>query len=210
VPKWIVAEGSARGLKMTLDTATMLRESVGLDLRRLGNELTKLEILMEATPAKPVKVSADDLAPLLGEDAYTDIFRLEEAVQTGERAKALAIAELLIDHGEEPMMIMGFLKMSLKRTWAIKAAIRDKLPENEVLGKTGLPAFIAKKVVARAREYDGHRLHAGLTALAALDRRLKTSQAAPAALLDQCLNMMIPNLPPRRPRAQSGGRASWR
>jgi DNA polymerase-3 subunit delta len=168
-----------RGLPLDADAANQLVERVGQDLRRLMGELDKLE----AFGLGRERLTADDVAAVLGRGFARPYWLLGDAVAERRVGEALELASSLLDDGEEAPMLLGTVYQSLRRVRALRALREARAGREQKLGL--LPknmAFKLPELERAAERWSEAELVRGQEALRKADRRLKTGASAPVAL----------------------------
>jgi DNA polymerase-3 subunit delta len=168
-PAWIAERARTLGLSLDREAAETLLALVGDNQQRLLRELEKLSIY--AGEARGV--SAEEITALTSSAVDARIYQLADALIAGDRSKALTIAEDLRRQEEDMMHVLfGLLRQlrNAQKAWAMVAVgkgVRD------VQSALRVPGFVARKIVAQAREVDGERLERALDLLADLDYAIR-------------------------------------
>ena len=118
-----------RGLRLAQDAVEELIDRVGQDLRRLMGEIDKLEAFAGGAKAT---LTADDVAAVLGRGMARPLYRLSDAIAAREPATALAVAQELIEDGEEGPLILGTLHRSLRQLRAAIALRDARVPRDQM------------------------------------------------------------------------------
>ncbi len=169
-----------RKLPLDADAAEELVERVGQDLRRLMGELDKLEAFAQGQK----RLTADDVAAVLGKGFARPFWLLGDAVAERRPGHAFELATSLLDDGEEAPMLIGAIYQSLRRLRGLRALRESRASREEKLA--WLPKNLAFKLpdLERAAErWTEAELLRAQGALRAADRRVKTGGAASVALV---------------------------
>ncbi len=95
-----------QGVVLDVSAASIILDSVGLDLSKLSNEVQKIGLVF--SDAGRVIV-ASDVVPLLGMIREDHVFELFGLLRSKQLAKADLFVEQLLDRGEKAIAIIGIL-----------------------------------------------------------------------------------------------------
>lgn len=136
------------------------------------------------------QVSANDVEVLVSQDMEADVLKVVNAIGEGRQEEALELVGVFLQQetaGDEKGKIIQ-LNALLSEQFRNVAAVQDflfrKIPETEILEKTGWKSgrlFIIKKI---ARKFAQKKVLDLLNKLAALDVELKSTSTPPRVLLD--------------------------
>jgi DNA polymerase-3 subunit delta len=126
MPRALVAEASRLGFRLELEAATALVERMGTDPVRLGNELARLSLWA----GEGGEVTVEDLDEMVADTSEAIVWSLADAIQAGDRAAALSVAERLIAQGENVTGMVYALASRIRRSdgddlWAATEALAD-------------------------------------------------------------------------------------
>jgi DNA polymerase III delta subunit len=191
--RWLVARARTRGLALGLEEAFLLVGRVGDSLRELDGELGKLAL---AFP-KGHRVSAADLASLVGERRSSTAFVLTDAVADRERDAALQALRAVLDgglelRGGERVTDAGAAFMPVFRALQIRwlgliagrAALDAGADPDGVARAAGVAPFFKERAQRQVRAWSPAELRAGLVALHTADRSLKEGLTEPGLTLE--------------------------
>ena len=178
-----------------------LVEAVGQDLRRLMGELDKLEAF--AGEARQ-KLTADDVAAVLGRGLGQPIYRMSDAI--GERKPAVVLGQLgkLLDDGEPALKLLGSLHRALRQVRAARAMGEARMPPRAIAARLlpGNMAFKVDALMAASRLWTDQDLKAALVALDLADRGIKNGGDPWAALSVAVVEACGKTAPGTRPGAR--------
>jgi DNA polymerase-3 subunit delta len=175
---YVAEEARARKLRLGPEGLSELLDRVGQDLRRLMGELDKLQAYGgEAT------LSAEQVASVLGRGLAPPLYRLSDAMAGRDVEQVLAMAEALLEDGEEPPLILSALHRSLRQVRRA-VALRERRASREELARLLPPnmAFKLPALLEAAERWSEPELRRALSALARADRGMKTGSDVRAAL----------------------------
>jgi DNA polymerase III subunit delta len=175
---FVGTEVRRRSLRLDEGGTTELLDRVGQDLRRLMGELDKLE----AFAGKAGRVSADDVARVLGRGIARPLYRLSDAMMERRRVEVLLLIEERLDDGEPALRLLATLHRAVRQTRAARALLASRGPR-ERLSRLGVPSFKVGDVMEAAKRWSESELRAAIAALARADRRMKLGTDPRVALV---------------------------
>src|SRR6185295_10199705 len=89
-----------------------LMEHVGQDLRRLMGELEKLEAFADGRPGR---LTAEDVAAVVGRGLAQPLYRLADSFTGRRPAQTLALMEDVLEEGEPPLKVLATMHYALRR-----------------------------------------------------------------------------------------------
>lgn len=184
----VEAELRRRDLQIAPEGVEELVDRVGQDLRRLMGEVDKLE----AYAGDKKRITAEDVAAVLGRGFAPPLYRLADAVAGRQMGQSLELVDELMGEGEEGLRILATLHRSLRQVRAA-AALRDEGMRADEIGRKLLPAnmqFKARSLLEASRRWDEKDLRRAFVALGQADLRLKQGAEAEttlaAAIVEAC------------------------
>ncbi len=191
-----------RKLLLAPEGVEELIDRVGQDLRRLMGEVDKLE----AFGAGERRLSAEDVAAVLGRGLGRPLYLLGDAVAAREPRRSLELIDELMGEGEEGLRILATLHRSLRQVRGALALTETRTPSEEI-GRKLLPAnmqFKVRSLVDASRRWSDAELRDAFAALGRADRRIKrgadAETALAAAVVEACGGRGGARLSPRRER----------
>jgi DNA polymerase III subunit delta len=112
MPRVLVAEAEELGFKLEPDAARVLVERMGANHSRLRNELERLALWA----GEGGEVGVEDLEAMVADTSEAIVWSLADALQQHDPAAALAIAERLIEQGENVTGMVYALASRLRRS----------------------------------------------------------------------------------------------
>ena len=166
-----------RGLAMDGDALDELLERVGGNLRRLMGEIDKLLAFAEGRP----RLTAEDVAAVLGRGVARPLYALADALCSRERELALRLLHEALEEGEAPVYVLGALHRSLRTVRAVRGLRGSSW--GEIASRLRVPPFKVKDLVEAGGLWTDKELEEATSALGKADRQLKTSVDPRVALL---------------------------
>jgi DNA polymerase III subunit delta len=151
-------------VKLEPAAADMLARHVGEDLGRVEGLLGALS----AAYGEGARVSADDLAPYLGEAGNVPRYELTDAIDKGDPGRAIVVLHRLLDAGGlAPMQIMATLHGHFANMLALDGD--DIAGERDAAALLGTAPFVAKKALEQSRRLGSAKIGEAITLIAAAD-----------------------------------------
>ena len=109
-------------------------------------------------------------------DREAAVWAITDAIAQRDLSRALSILHLLLEHGTEPLAIVGFLASHHRGLMQVAAARAEGLDKGQIAARTGLHPFRVGKMMIQFRDMRSSRLHRAVTAVAQADAILKRSK----------------------------------
>ena len=169
LPKFVVAEGRARGARIDGEAAGALVQAVGEDLRMLASAVDQL-----VSDFPGATIGEAQVAQYFGGRAEVKNFEIADAILAGRRLQAMEGVRWALDSGTSPVYLLSSVAGQL-RTLA-----------NYVGGnRKNINPYQLKKLPAVARGWDGESLGTAIRAVAQADADLKGAASDPAYTLER-------------------------
>ena len=169
LPKFVVAEGRARGARIDGEAAGALVQAVGEDLRMLASAVDQL-----VSDFPGMTIGEAQVAQYFGGRAEVKNFEIADALLAGRRLEAMEGVRWALDSGTSPVYLLSSVAGQL-RTLA-----------NYVAGhRQGINPYQLKKLPAVARGWDGPSLGSAIRAVAQADADLKGAASDAAYTLER-------------------------
>jgi len=176
---WLRKRAEEAGYSLSSDAARFLINRVGPRPGILAKELEKT--LLYA--GKNKSVSERDVAEVVGESKLENVFALTDALKTKNPEKALRLLNNQIDHGEEPIKILGTIAWQLRMIWEVKHYQQKNLPSGQIAKVMGAHPFMVEKALQHTRRFSTQQLRSGYLELVKADRNLKSTTKDPTAVM---------------------------
>jgi DNA polymerase-3 subunit delta len=178
-----------RRRKLALDDEGVLElvERVGQDLRRTMGEIEKLEAFAGEAGRR---LSADDVASVLGRGLARPLYRIADAFTARRTASVLGFLEEALDDGEPALKVLGTLHRALRQVRGARALREARAPREEVASRLQVMPFKVGDLLEATRAWSERDLQKAAAALDLADRRVKTGSdprmALAAAVVSAC------------------------
>jgi DNA polymerase III subunit delta len=176
---WLRKRAGETGYSLTPDAARVLVNRVGARPGVLAKELEKTLLYS----GKNKTVSERDVTEVVGETKLENVFALTDALKTKNAEKALHLLNNQIDHGEEPVKILGTIIWQLRMIWEVKHYQEKNLPSGQIAKAMGANPYVVDKALQHTRRFSSQQLRKGYLELVKTDRSLKSTTMDPAAVM---------------------------
>jgi DNA polymerase III subunit delta len=176
---WLRKRAEEKGYSLSSDAARFLVNRVGARPGILAKELEKT--LLYA--GKNKSVSERDVAEVVGESKQENVFALTDALKTKNPEKALHLLHNQIDHGEEPIKILGTIAWQFRMIWEVKHYQKKNLPPSQIAKVMGANPYVVDKAAQHTGRFSTQQLRNGYLELAKADRSLKSTTQNPLAVM---------------------------
>ena len=176
---WLRKRAEEAGYSLSSDAARFLINRVGPRPGILAKELEKT--LLYAGKNKSVSEKA--VSEVVGESKLENVFALTNALKTKNPEKALRLLNNQIDHGEEPIKILGTIAWQLRMIWQVKHYQQKNLPSGQIAKAMGANPYIVEKALQHTRRFSTQQLRSGYLELVNADRSLKSTTKDPMAVM---------------------------
>jgi len=176
---WLKARALEKGYSLSADSARFLINRVGARPGVLAKELEKT--LLYA--GKNKSVSEQDVAEVVGESKLENVFALTDALKTKNLEKALYLLSNQVDHGEEPIKILGTIAWQFRVIWEVKHHQSKNLSSGQIAKVMGANPFVVNKALQHTRRFSTQQLRKGYLELARADRSLKSTALDPKGVM---------------------------
>ena len=177
---WLRAEVRRLGRKADEAAIGALVDTVGQDLRELAGSVAQLHV---AVPP-PTVLTAGHVAEYLAQTADRGIFELTDAVFAADAATALDRLDALIDQGEDPIRLLGFIASQLRLL--LRVADHPELPKGQVASLLGggVRDWQVDRARRQLRRFRPGDLHRALDLIAEADAHIRNGTSSPRLLLE--------------------------
>jgi DNA polymerase-3 subunit delta len=194
-----------RGAPVKLEPAAenLLTAHVGEDLGRVEGLLGALS----AAYGEGTRVSAEELAPYLGEAGNVPRYELTDAINEGEPGRALVVLHRMLEAGGlAPIQVLATLHGHFANMLALDGD--DIGNERDAAAALGTAPFVAKKAFEQSRRLGSARIAEAINLLAVADLDVRGASGLDAAVVVEILVARLARQ--TRPAAQNRRRASAR
>ncbi len=196
---WTEDRIKSSGVKLTAAARRLIEDSMGDDVNRLGGLLDVLAGAGEGVGTLDVS----DVEPHLGEAGGVPPWELTDAIDKGNTAGAVAMAQRMMQAGKRhPLQLMSTLQTHYERMLRLDGAgITNEKEAAALLGMKG-STFPAKKAMQQSTKMGSARIFSAIALLAKADVDVRGATALPP---ETVIEVLVARLA-----ARSGGGRSRR
>ncbi len=169
MPRWVISRAQEQGLRLDAEAAKTLLGIVGSGQQRLAREIEKLTIALHPETV----AGSEDVERIAAGETQPKIYDLADAVVSGDREAALALADDLVAQGERPSRLIYPITGRLREVRRASELLDSGLSEKDLARALKAPPWRAKKVVVLARRADRESLARSLCRFADLELALR-------------------------------------
>ena len=177
---WLKKRAASQGYNLNMAGAKVLMERVGPRPGILASELEKL--IVYAGESK--EIGAKEAAESVGETKLENVFAMTDALNAKNAGKALRLLQNQMDHGEEPVKILGTIIWQLRMVWVAKHYQSKKIPPRQIAKEAGVHPFAIEKALRYTPNFSRDHLRNCFKNLFLADRELKGSGKSPEGILE--------------------------
>jgi DNA polymerase-3 subunit delta len=194
-----------RGAPVKLEprAADLLAAHVGEDLGRVEGLLGALS----AAYGEGARISAEDLAPYLGEAGNVPRYELTDAIDKGEPGRALHVLHRMLEAGGlAPVQVLATLHGHFANMLALDGD--DVSSERDAAAVLGTAPFVAKKALGQSRRLGSAKIAEAIKLIAAADLDVRgVSGLNPEVVVEILVARLARQTRPARPaRPRAGAR----
>jgi DNA polymerase-3 subunit delta len=195
LPAWCVQRSStAYGKQLLSAAAQLLVELVGPEMGQLDQELAKLAVY--AGDAK--RIAAAEVDALVGRSRTETVWKIFDAVGSGQPGRALTILDQMLEQGEEPLAILGGVSWQVRKLAQVFRLTRLGRSLPAALEELRVSPYSARGMEQQLRALGQRRAEHLFDWLLEVDFGMKGgSQLSPRQLLERLIVNLARPLPTR-------------
>jgi DNA polymerase-3 subunit delta len=190
-------------VKLEPRAADLLAGHVGEDLGRVEGLLSALS----AAYGEGARVTAEDLAPYLGEAGNVPRYELTTAIDQGEPGKALSVLRRMLEAGGlVPVQVLATLHGHFSNMLLLDGD--DVTSDRDAAAVLGTAPFVAKKALEQSRRLGSTRIAEAINLIAAADLDVRGASGMDAEIVIEILvaRLARQTRPVRASRPRAGAR----
>ena len=176
---WLRKRAEESNYSLSSNAARVLINRVGARPGILAKELEKTLLYAGANKS----ISEKNVAEVVGESKTENVFALTEALKTKNPETALRLLNNQINHGEEPIKILGTIAWQFRMIWEVKHYQKKNLPSGQIAKTMGANPYVVDKALQHTSRFSTKQLRTGYLELAKADRSLKSTSQDPLAVM---------------------------
>ena len=179
---WLHEHLRAAPVKLEPQAADLLARHVGEDLGRVEGLLGALS----AAYGEGARVTADDLAPYLGEAGNVPRYELTDAIDKGEPGRALTVLRRMLEAGGlVPVQVLATLHGHFSNMLLLDGD--DVSTDRDAAAVLGTAPFVAKKALEQSRRLGSTRIAEAINLIAAADLDVRGASGMDAEVVIEVL-----------------------
>ena len=168
---WLISEAEERGKKLSEENAQVLVDIVGENRNMLEDQLEKICVFLN----KEKEISIESIQHVSSELRQFNIFDLQNAIGLKDKAKAMTVANNLLENGAEPTFIITMLTRYFTGLAKITELKTQNIPVQEAAKIVGTHHFYYPNYVKARNLYSDEKLVEVFRALLKADVSVKTT-----------------------------------
>jgi DNA polymerase III subunit delta len=200
---WLHDHLRAAPVKLEPRAADLLAGHVGEDLGRVEGLLSALS----AAYGEGARITADELAPYLGEAGNVPRYELTDAIDKGEPGRALVVLRRMLEAGGlAPVQVLATLHGHFSNMLALDGD--DVGNDRDAAAVLGTAPFVAKKALEQSRRLGSTRIAEAINLIAAADLDVRGASGMDADVVVEILvaRLARQTRPARTARPRAGAR----
>lgn len=180
--KYITDEVANKGGKIAPQAASLLSANIGNDLWKANGEINKLIHF-----AGDQTINVEHVQELTNSKLDDNIFKLTDALANQNTKEALKLISHQLEVGTSPIELVSKISWQFKTLLLVKSFTESNgegYAPARIASSLKLHPFVVQKTLQATKKHDLNALKKHYQNLITIDRKLKTSQASPEALLD--------------------------
>ncbi len=180
---WIKKRATSLGVQLSSDAARLMVERTGPKPGVLAKELEKVITYSENSAS----ISEENIREVVGDIKVENAFELTEALKERNAEKAIRLLHNQLDHGEDPIKVLGTMVWQFRVIWEVKRYRAQKLPAIKIAQEMGSKPFLVEKAMKCTENFSQQDLIWSFENLAQADRELKSSGNSPQGILESLI-----------------------
>ena len=200
---WLHDHLRAAPVKLEPRAADLLASHVGEDLGRVEGLLGALS----AAYGEGARITADELAPYLGEAGNVPRYELTDAIDKGDPERALMVLRRMLEAGGlAPVQVLATLHGHFSNMLALDGD--DVSNDRDAAAVLGTAPFVAKKALEQSRRLGSSRIAEAINLIAAADLDVRGASGMGADVVVEILvaRLARQTRPARTSRPRAGAR----
>ena len=187
--RWIQEYCVTREIKIDLDAARELVDSLGGDMMMVSNELEKLILYV----GEKKRVSLGDVETMVLAAKQRSLYELTDAISARERTRALEMLDAILSTGEGDEAAIGHLYMLAKTFRQMLVILERNVRDQRMLWAAlwqgfRVPPFAADDIIRQARRYKSRReLTRAIRLVAKADLALRSNPPSKRLVLEKLI-----------------------
>lgn len=183
---WITDYLKTAGKRISHNDTATIAGSMESDLTGIKQELDKLITYT----GKRTTITTDDIQLLVVSNKQHDSFDLTNALQAKDTARAINLANALLNQGKALPDIIGLLRWLFTRLWQGKDILAQR-GRQAVSKELRIPPFFLGRFIEQAEKFSVQELRRNLSRLLDLELTIRTYTLPPRLLLELIIFQLV-------------------
>lgn len=169
---WLKRKFALIGKEITDDAVLLFFERIGWNLLTASNEFDKVANYV----GNKEFITINDVEKVVVKELETDVFKLTNALQNGDRKQVILLYQDLVKTGNDPVKLLGLVSKTVKDTYNVCLMLEKGYKQIDVANTLGVSTGRAYYIIKSARSFKIEKLENLLLQLHDLDYRIKTGR----------------------------------
>ena len=169
---WLKRKFALIGKEITDDAVLLFFERIGWNLLTASNEFDKVANYV----GNKEFITINDVEKVVVKELETDVFKLTNALQNGDRKQVILLYQDLVKTGNDPVKLLGLVSKTVKDTYNVCIMLEKGYKQIDVANTLGVSTGRAYYIIKSARSFKIEKLENLLLQLHDLDYRIKTGR----------------------------------
>ncbi len=169
---WLKRKFAIIGKEITDEAVVVFFERIGWNLLIANNEFDKVANYMGTKEI----ITLNDIEKVVVKELETDVFKLTNALQEGDRKQVILLYQDLVKTGNDPLKLLGLVSKTVKDTYNVCLMLSQGYKQIEIANTLGVSTGRAYYIIKSARGFKTDKLENLLLQLHDLDYRIKTGR----------------------------------
>ena len=169
---WLKRKFALNDKEISDDAVTIFFERIGWNLLTANNEFEKLSNYVGSRD----EVTIRDVEKVVIKELETDVFKLTNALQEGNKGEIILLYQDLVKSGNDPVKLLGLVSKTIKDTYNVCLMLENGYKQIDIANTLGVSTGRAYYIIKSARSFKIENLEKLLLKLHDLDYRIKTGK----------------------------------
>ena len=169
---WLKRKFAIIGKEITDEAVLLFFERIGWNLLTANNEFDKVANYVGSKET----ITLSDIEKVVVKELETDVFKLTNALQEGDRKQVILLYQDLVKTGNDPVKLLGLVSKTVKDTYNVCLMLEKGYKQIDIANTLGVSTGRAYYIIKSARSFKIDKLENLLLQLHDLDYRIKTGR----------------------------------
>lgn len=166
---WLKRKFAIIGKEITDEAVLLFFERIGWNLLTANNEFDKVANYVGSKET----ITLSDIEKVVVKELETDVFKLTNALQEGDRKQVILLYQDLVKTGNDPVKLLGLVSKTVKDTYNVCLMLEKGYKQIDIANTLGVSTGRAYYIIKSARSFKIDKLENLLLQLHDLDYRIK-------------------------------------